>query len=86
MSLSVSVSLSLSSSNRPFPCPDVLSPEQIDYTQFGTWHLRRDTSKRVKTVLVAKSDVSELRIPLSVIGKYSIIIFILNYNHILIRY
>lgn len=46
-----------------------LSPEQIDYTQFGTWRLRRDTSKRVKTVLVAKSDVSELQIPLSVIGK-----------------
>lgn len=46
-----------------------LSPEQIDYTQFGTWHLRRDTSKRVKTVLVAKYDVSALRIPLSVIGK-----------------
>ncbi|KGO44341.1 hypothetical protein PEXP_000320 [Penicillium expansum] len=45
-----------------------LSPEQIDYTQFGTWRLRRDTSKRVKTVLVAKSDVSELRIPLSVIA------------------
>lgn len=46
-----------------------LSPEQIDYTQFGTWHLRRDMSKRVKTVLVAKYDVSALRIPLSVIGK-----------------
>lgn len=47
----------------------LLSPEQIDYTQFGTWNLCQDTSKHVKIVLVAKSDVSELRIPLSVIGK-----------------